>query len=143
MRRVGKSLEERCRDLLTATWNHSRAATPATLLERELALTLDHIEGLRHQNQHSRFSLDHLRCDIESRMLNLQPLPRHYVGYRWAQQQQMINQLTNARVRLEESQRRLLVEYGNRMRELHDRLLELLNMREQVREDDGDSADRP
>ena len=53
----------------------------------------------------------------------------------------MINQLTNVLVRLEDQIRRVSVEYERRIQQLQSRLLELLNMHEQLNPENGNTSD--
>ena len=53
----------------------------------------------------------------------------------------IIHQLTTALVTIDNQNRRMAVDYDKRMQTLHDRLLQLLNMRDQLGPHYGDSED--
>ena len=99
-------------------------------------MDLGSYRGLRHR-------LLGRECEIETRIMNLRPHPRNYLGNRWEERHKMINQLTTALVRIENHHRRIAVDYDKRMQALHDRLLRLLNMRDQLYLHDGHSEDTP
>ena len=117
--------------------------TPKTFLEREMALVLDHMERLRRQDRNLRDQLSKRQCDIETRILNLQPLPNHYLSHHWLERQLLINQLTRSVLRLEDHQRRVAVDTEKQIQAIQIRLLQLLNMRQQLPQDHGDSPDNP
>ena len=75
--------------------------------------------------------------------MNLYPLPYQNLGSEWIDRTKLINQLTNVLARIDEHYRRNAAEYDKRMHLLHDRLLQLLNMREQLNQEDGHSPDTP
>jgi hypothetical protein len=143
MTRTAEDLEKKCRDLLRATRKEGEDATPATLIEREMELTLDHIQRLRRHDRRQRYRLLERECEIETRIMNLRPHRRNYLGNRWEERHKMINQLTAALVRMENHHRRVAVDYDKRMQALHDRLLRLMNMRDQLYLHDGHSEDTP
>lgn len=143
MSRTTDDLEERCRGWLRAAGKGGDGDMPATMIEREMALTLDHIDKLRRHDRRIRHELLERECDIETRITRLCPLPHIYVDPHWAARNKLINQLTNVLVRIEEHQHRAAVDYDRRMQTLHDRLMQLLNMREQLRHHDGHSEDTP
>ena len=112
---------------------------PGTFVERELALTLDHIQRLRQRDRRLRRGLLERECDIDTQIMNISPSAHRYMPHRWAEQSRMIIQLTAALAAVEDQRRRVNVDYDKRMQTLHDRLLQLLNMHAQLHQYDGDS----
>ncbi len=125
-----ENLETRCRRLV----NSQRAETsdPASLIEHEIALTLEQIDSLRSQEHQLENRLTKREMDLKTRILNLKTPALEYDWDRWAKRKQMTHQLETSLVRLEQQFQGLAVEREKRLHTLQDRLLELWNRREQV-----------
>ena len=134
-------LERKCRDVLRAVQGDEDDETPASFVERELALTLDHIRRVRQQDRHFRRGLLERECDIETQIMNIRPSYYRYIPHRWVEQSKMVIRLTAALTAVETQRNRLIVDYDKRMQALHDRLLQLLNMHAQLHQDHGNSED--
>ena len=136
-------LERRCRDLLRASHENEESETPATFVQRELALTLNHIQRLRRRDRHAHQGLLERECDIETQIMNIRPSDHRYMPHRWAEQSRMVIQLSASLAAVEDQRRRVNVDYDKRMQTLHDRLLQLLNMHAQLYHYHGNSEDTP
>jgi hypothetical protein len=138
---AGEDLERRCRELVNAKRMGDWDSEPVAFVEREIAVTLEQLDNLRRRHEVQSHSMTERECEIDSRILNLYPRPLHYTGQIWTERITMINKLVNTLVTLEGQQRRAAIEYDRRAEALHNRLLQLLNMRDQVHEPDGHPRD--
>ncbi len=143
MSHAAENLERRCQEVLKTSPMEDPEGTPKTILEREMALVLDHIERLRRQDRDTRHQLSKRQNEIETRILNLQPLPNHYLSHHWEERQSLISQLTGSVLRLEDHQQRVAVDTEKQIQAIQIRLLQLLNMRQQLPQYHGDSSDYP
>ena len=141
MTRAAENLERKCREVLRTSPMEDPEGTPKTFLEREMALILDHMERIKRQDRDIRDRLSKRQCDIENRILNLQSPPNHYLSHPSKDQQSLINQLTGSVLRLEDHQQRVAVDTEKQIQAIQIRLLQLLNMRQQLPQYHGDSPD--
>lgn len=130
MRRFSDHLEKKCRYLIRRI-STKENGTPATLMEREIALTLEQIDSSRSQNRELRERLDQQRLGIETSILNLEPL-RHLPGSLFLERTRLKNQLKHTLVRLEQQFQRQIADGQRTLHALQTRLLELWNMRVQL-----------
>ena len=138
MIRNREDLERKCRDVLRPAREQGEDDTPAPFVEREMALTLDHIRRLRRRERHIRHRLLERECDLETQILRVLPEAHRYSADRWAAGSKMVIRLTSALASVEDQRRRIAVDADKRMQALRDRLLQLLNMHSQLRQYDGD-----
>ena len=82
--------------------------------------------------------LESVETSIGSRLLNLKRPRFEYSQFLWAERDRIRNQLMLMQVRIEMQRQRLILDYEKEMRNLHDRLVLLLNKHEQLRFDDVD-----
>ena len=86
-------------------------ALPAKLIEREMALTLEHLGRSRRTKSESMKELESIRQFIDNRLVNLRRLP-YEPSDRWIERDKIRNQLTNAKVRLESQRLRVILNYS-------------------------------
>ena len=125
-----ENLEARCRRLVNS--QSAETSDPASLIEHEIALTLEQIDAVRSHEQQLENRLTEREMDLKTRILNLKTPALEYDWDRWARRKQMTHQLETSLVRLEQLFQRLAVERETRLHTLQDRLMELWNRREQV-----------
>ena len=132
MKHIDK-LEKKCRDLLRRKDQMKDHAMPTTFIEREMKLILDQINAVRRQDLELRNRLDEQRLEIESRILNQEPLLHHSSQF-WFERKRLTNQLKYTVVRLEQQIFRFTIENQKSIHTLQKRLLELWNMHDQLQE---------
>ena len=130
MKQIDK-LEKKCRNLLRQKDQVKDHAMPVSLIDREMNLILDQIDAVRRQDMELQNRLEEQRLDIESRILNLEPL-LHNPAQFWFERQRLTNQLKYTLVRLEQQIFRFTIENQKSIHTLQKRLLELWNMHDQL-----------
>jgi hypothetical protein len=101
-------------------------------IEREIALTFEHIQLERSLHRGERQSLLRIECYLDTEIMQRSPRPPFYYDTRLDERDRLRDRL-NA---LEHERRRLVAEYLSRMIGLQNRLLHLLNRHRQIRLDD-------
>lgn len=124
-------LEKKCRNLLRRKDHVQDHAMPVALVDREMNLILDQIDAVRRQDLELRNRLDEQRLEIESRILNQEPLLHHSSQF-WFERKRLTNQLKYTLVRLEQQIFRFTIENQKSIHTLQKRLLELWNMHDQL-----------
>ena len=132
MKQIDK-LEKKCRNLLRQKDHVQDHAMPVSLIDREMNLILDQIDAVRRQDLELRNRLDEQRLEIESRILNQEPLLHHSSQF-WFERKRLTNQLKYTVVRLEQQIFRFTIENQKSIHTLQKRLLELWNMHDQLQE---------
>lgn len=107
-----------------------RADDPITAaLERELSLTVSHLETLRRTHQSIERSLMRHECYLETEIIQREPRPPVYVDPRLPERDRLRDRLRQ----IDEERRRWSTRYTEQMQTLLDRLLWLVNRHAQVR----------
>ena len=123
-------LEAKCRRLI-GTKREDRA-DPGALIEQEIAITLDQLDGVRAKGKQLERRLNDLEMDFKSQILNLSTPRAEYSFDRWAAREKMKQGLGHTIVKLENHQQRLSLDEEKTIRSLQDRLLELWGRWEQI-----------
>ncbi len=134
---IRNDLEEKCRQLLKASQPDDVFALPAKLIEREMTLTLEHLERSRRTKSESMKGLDTMRQSIDNRLANLRGIP-YEPSDRWIERDRIRNQLTNVKVKLESQRLKVVSDYENELQSLEVGLLKLLNKHELLNMENGD-----
>lgn len=121
---VSTALEQRAgrvrRQVLQRPWD----GQVLSALEREIALTIEQIDGCRHANEQVRRRLLRLECAIDTRLMGLALGVRPgYEPPESSEQRRLREQL----LKIDEERRRLFLEEQVVLRPLQDRLLVLVN----------------
>lgn len=123
-------LEERARHIVGGSsgfWT----PTETSSLERELALTLDHLEHARALDERTRRELLDLELYVHTRLMQLWPGKTQHLPYLWRETDSHKlaerDRLQERLLWIEQERRRLAAIHEERLRPLHDRLLLLLN----------------
>ena len=115
-----------------------RSHTIASALEQDIALAMDHIQGLRTLNQTLLRSLLRVECYVDTEIMQREPREPVYVDERLAERDRLRDKLQ----KIEQERRRHAVTYREKMQELHDRLLSLLQRHAHLQPGNGYRKDR-
>lgn len=121
--------EARGRKIAGQPENRSDQDSPLATLSREIALTLDQIDGARRVHEQVRRSLLRQECYLDTEILQREPRPPVYDDPRLPERDRLRDRLRA----VEKERRQLLVAEEEQLRPLHDRLLVLLNRHELLR----------
>ena len=115
---------------LTERMNQDRERdTTLDTSTREMALTLDQIDGLRRSHEKVRRNLLRQECYLETEITQREPRPPVYEDSRLPERDRLRDRLRA----VEKERRRLLLSEEEALRPLHDRLLSLFNRHDQLR----------
>ena len=98
------------------------------VLTREMALTLDQIEGVRLAHERARSSLLRHERYLNTQILQRRPRPPVYDDPRLEERDRLCDRIRA----VEKERRRLLISEEDQLRPLQDRLLSLLNKHDQL-----------
>ena len=124
-----KDLEAKARELAK---DHQRDAWDSSILpviEREIVLTLDHIDRMREIGKQLSRSLLRSECYVGTELIQMEQRTPRYSPYRFPEREKLQRRL----LAIEQERRRLSVAEEEQLRALHDRLLSLLNKHAQLR----------
>lgn len=128
-----EQLEARARRIAKKTGHESSQSPTTSALERELSLTLNHLDQVRDVHKELRRSLLRAECYTDNELHDMEMRTPKYSPYRFPEREKFQRTL----FKIESERRRLSMIESESLRDLHDRLLELLNKREFVGGGDG------
>lgn len=99
---------------------------PISFVASEMALTLEHLNRSKRNTTDLIARLDNVREPIDNRLLNLKRLPTEYASSIWIDRDKIRGQLMHTKVRLETQRQRVMQDYQRDLRQIEERLLELL-----------------
>lgn len=134
-----KNLEALAQPIRDRVATGGRSHTIVSALEQDIALVVDHIQGLRTLNHTLLRSLLRVECYIDTEIIQREPREPVYIDERLAERDRLRNKLQ----KLEEERRRHAMTYHEKMQELHDRLLSLLQRHAHLQPGNGYRKDRP
>ncbi len=108
-------------------------------LVREMALTLDQIEGIHRVHHKMRRSLLRQECYLDTEIMQREPRPPVYQDPRLAERDRLRDRLRG----VEKERRQLLLFEGEQLRPLHDRLLSLVNKHRHLQPPGAPVRDEP
>ena len=123
-------LEGKCRQIVRSSKKHSLEQTPATFVIREIALILDHIERVREQQRNVGAAFVDKELYLDTEIMNLDSRPS--IKGNWLEQLRLKNEFNRMRDQAEWHAQRLAVENELALQRLQARLVELLNMYDQL-----------
>lgn len=127
---ITDSLDEKCRRIVRKMKKHPSEPTPVTFIEREMALTLDHMDTIRErQKALSAWSIEK-ELYIDTQILNLEQRADRLPD--WLERTRFKNKLNQMLYKVEWDVRRLAIEEESALQQLRKRLLELWNMHDQL-----------
>ena len=125
---VRRSLEARARELAARLRNNGWSSSIEDVLNREIALAVEDIDRARELVEEERKRLLKLDCYVSTDIRRLIPQGRYYydpnIDRRGALKRQLL--------RIENERRKLNILEESQLRELHERLLTLLNRHSQL-----------
>ena len=131
--RFGDTLEDRAREIAKGLNGLTNSYSVSSIIIKDIALTLDHIEGLKKVHENIRKNLVRLECYIGTDLLQLEPKPHDYDNHNRSDR----NTLKGRLLKIEEERRKLSVEEEEKLQKLHEKLLSLLHKIEQLRLKNG------
>lgn len=99
--------------------------SPASSLDDQIRLALQHIEANRGREQAMNENLLLEECEIGTELLQMEARTPRYSPYRFPEREKLQRRLS----RLAQERRRLMITEGEKLDTLHDRLLALLGKR--------------
>lgn len=124
----GERLEERARGLASARSRLHDHFSVTSLIEDEIALTLDQLDGTRARWEEIGRDLVQTECYIETELMQMEQRTPRYSPYRYPEREKLQRRLMG----IAQERRRLMVSFGHRIDELHDRLLSLWQQHRQL-----------
>lgn len=128
MENFSDNLERRARSLVqdsdTGTWDLSIQS----MLEREVALTIDHIENLHTVHKKLSESMLQQECYIDSELMQMEERTPRYSPYRFPEREKLQARLSE----VAKERRDLETAHQEKLRQLHSQLLALLNRHSQL-----------
>ena len=123
-----QQLEEQARALADRSKHEASRAAPTTGLEREIALTLDHLNRVRELHDDERHRLHRWEGTVNNELLQLEPRGPVYVDRHTLHRQILKNRL----FKIDDERRKLNLHESKEVQGLQDRLLQLLNAHAQL-----------
>ncbi len=121
-------LEQRARELTRRNgWRDGKDPITA-IVEREVALTLDHLDELRQVHRRIHRSLIRHECYLGTEIIQREPTPPAYEDPRLPERDRLRDRLR----KIDEERRRWAAQYAKECQTLLDRLLSLVGRREQL-----------
>ncbi len=119
----GERLESRARALLKNSQFRSDPTAPIGALERRLALTVSQLEDTRSLHKELRRQLVRQECYADNELHDMEMRTPRYSPYRFPEREKLQRRL----IKIEDERRRLAMVEHESVREIRDRLLELLD----------------
>ncbi len=116
-------LEEQARALVDRSNREASRTAPTTGMEREIALTLDHLNRVRKLHDDERHRLRQLECTVNTDRLQIEPRGPVYVDRHTIHRQILKSRL----FKIDDERRHLNLHESKEVQGLQDRLLQLLN----------------
>lgn len=124
----GQRLEAKAGEILRRDRSGERDLSVTSTIERELALTLSHINRARSLHRWLHRNLLHQECYIDTEIIQREPRPHNYIDYRLQERDRLRDRLRE----IERERRHLAAVYEEKLHSLHDHLLLLLNRHAQL-----------
>jgi len=132
-----EGLEDRCKHIVHNRKQTPSEPTPATFTVREMALLLDHIDTIRERIEDLKSQFLEKELSIDSEVLNLKSRPS--LKNNWLEQTRLKNEFNQTLDTAERHMQQQVAENDRTLRQSHLRLLELLNMHDQLTFEHGDT----
>ncbi len=122
-------LERQAREIVRRGRNREGQDPIILLIERDMALTLDHLDRLRDVHAEIRSSLMRHECELGTAILRREPPPPVYEDPRLPERDRLRDRIRH----LDEERRRWSVQYVRDRQAILDRLSSLANRHRQLR----------
>ena len=116
-------LESNARRIVKDHWRDRSSSVATSTLERELALTVSQIDGVRRMHRQLRRDLGRIECYIDTEIIQREPRDPVYTDPRLPERDMLRARL----LKIEHERRRLTLIENDKLRELQDRLLSLIS----------------
>jgi len=126
-KRFAKRLEDTARDLVSSA-SKSVDFSVATLLEQDIAMTLDQFDGLRNLHNRQLKSLLRTECYVDTELMQMENRMPRYSPYRFPERDKLQKRLFD----IEAERRKHGVFYEDRLQGLQKKLLSLMQKHEQL-----------
>lgn len=130
-------LEDKCRQIVHKLTREPLDSSPVTFVGREMAVLLDQIDNVREQQKALKAQFLEKALQLGTQILNLDSRPS--LKNNWLEQTRLRDEYTRRIDSAKWQHRRLAMDYESTLRQLHLRLLELLNMYDQLTPKDGNT----
>ena len=131
-----EELEHKCRQIAGSIKRRPPEATPEAFVMRELALLLDHVDTIRDRQKAMRRRLREKELFFDTQTMNIDK--RIDLLPSWLERTKLKNEFARMFERVQTRIHRILIEDDAAILRLQVRLLELLNMYEQLSIEYGD-----
>ena len=121
-------LEERARALADRSKREASRTAPTAGMEREIALTLDHLNRVREVHDDERHRLHRWEGTVNNELLQIEPRGPEYVDRHTLHRQILRSRL----FKIDDERRQLNLHESKEVQGLQDRLLQLLNAHAQL-----------
>ena len=122
---VSRILETRARKLRSDLKRDSWDNAPSSMIEREIALTLDRIRNARHLKGRLNDNILETECGVDTELMQMEDRTPRYSPYRFPEREKLQRRLFF----LDVERRRLETVHAEKMNDLWERLLNLLHKR--------------
>lgn len=126
---MSDTLEDRARHTAQELDNRDWDLSVQSMVEREIALTVDQIDRFQQLHEELHRSLMQTECYIDSDLMQMEQRTPRYSPDRFPERDKLQRRLTE----ICRERRNLAITREERMRELHNRLLLLLNRHSQLK----------
>ena len=116
-------LEEKGQELVADREGGSWASSALAVIKRDLALALDQLNSVRSLHHEQRRSLLRLECYVNSELMQMEARTPKYSPYRFPEREKLQRRLQG----IEHDRMQLALRESAEMRELHGRLLYVIN----------------
>lgn len=128
MRKTSETLEEKARRLVIDTAKRAPNEPIPKIVERQIALTLDQIARFRSLHEKLSDSLQMMKCYTTTELIRMEDRTPKYSFYRFPEREKLQRSL----LRIEQERRRLMITKEEKLQDLHNELLSLLNKHAQL-----------
>ena len=132
-RTFAERLEEKAGEIVQELSPTSWDVSDTTIVGRELALIVTQIDRLRALNERESRQLLRIECYVDSELLQMEERTPRYSPYRFPEREKLQRRLMT----IDQERRRLVIGHEDKLRQLHDRLLYLLEQHTQLTENNG------
>ncbi len=130
-------LEQRARELVSSTRGPVGGSSVTTMLEQEILLTLEQLDGLRALQDRQLRSLCRTECYVDTELMQMEERTPRYSPYRFPEREKFQNRL----FLIEAERRKGAVFYEERMQGLQRKLLSLMQKHDQLSVQGGGPED--
>ena len=131
-------MEATCREILGGRTRSGEPDLTRTVVEGEIALTLEHLDRSRNVTERALLQIDSDEIQVSNRLLNLRRLPYEIASDLWVKRDRIRNQLVNTRVALHTRKSTVILDHERHVQMLEGTLFELVKRHRHVTYDDGD-----